>query len=100
MRIKLLRDGLLLTETTTYHLIKQMLKDGMSEKEAIVSIKMGWIEETLEEFDYFNNNVIHQINKVPRHTFKTCMSPNESFDGEIEYEMIPDKNGVFGVWEE
>jgi len=103
MRILLNYNELLLTETTTNHLMQQMLKEGITKNEAIKRISIGFIER--KEIDQFNPG--HKVTEMtPHHVFKTEVPIIEGMSyGVIEtykaitYEIKPDENGIYGTWE-
>lgn len=104
MRIELKCNGLLLTETTTNALIKEMQKENISNFEIRTRIINGFIETFIPSYIemYMSEGALKPSESVFK-TIKTIKEmsstgPVESII-EIEYPITPDENGFFGTWE-
>jgi|SRR5699024_10088528 len=103
MRVKLIDSGLVLTETTTKHLVKVMIREGLTEDEAINSIRLGHIRTE-------NNPLVYEVDEselvselIPQYIFETTILKNfpyQHISHTADYPIITDSDGVFGYWDE
>jgi len=103
MRVKLIDSGLVLTETTTKHLVKDMIREGLTEDEAINSIRLGRIrtEHNPLVYEVDESELVSEL--IPQYTFETTILKNipyQHISHTADYPIIPDSDGVFGYWDE
>lgn len=80
--------GLLLTETTTYHLLRLLTNVGYETDEAVVAIYNGKIKSGYKEEVYW----------FPSEEPVTSIDHKVIIINDQPYNLVPDENGIIGTY--